>query len=1067
MNLIHCACRLGVVGALSVAACGGDKVGRKGGAGVAGSEPVAESAGEGGSDTSPSKAGSGNGAPLNQSGAAGSEDETPRGGAAGTGGTQGHAAAGTSGAFLLGGGDGDNAGEGGEGGEDAAQLPKTYAELCPHATANAGIPEPVGGAKPERLHPLYEYLKSPIARPAAFGLALAEEMDIVESEPDPQVRWIDTHTGDEYVKDTSQTWPEWLDYRFDSSGRHVVTIRPVGLKRGTYRITIPLKRSVTFPIPYLTDTRPIEMVVRVRGLGFTIDQLPVAHYVGDTLYQPLSLTLAGVDLPWKITDAPSWLRISKTEGDTLGSVVLEVKAQPAIAELAIGHHEARLCVENARGDGASIPVYGLVERPHLRPLHTQRYLYNFASSEQLSSFTYIFTDLQHEVSWTASSSQPWLKLAQNTGTTNQRLDFTVDPTGLAEGRYTAELSFGDPSGTNDGTRVLVHYLKEPQRLSSWASDCGTPGAVSSISPHFIKTLTQPELCDVFTGARTDIPVFGGWVDDAAVSQYTQQLYLLATPASGERQVQTYSFPELALVRAVNTTASGRIDPLGVISVLGQEYLPQGTQLVNVADGRTSAVMPALGGNGRQRLRVYDDGKTLLGFYEDTGKPIASGFPHWARSANAFCSNVPHNDELVFSCADEGGTYLTLPTFVNAQFFAGPFFMPQGGLFFNDIQSGSPDYAFSAAGTPIPLRDDIRAVGDDAWQLSDTLIIDNAQSNALNYLFEPKPPAADLGELPQSGAVCPSPAGSVIAALSIGAQKLVADPVRDLIYAPVSGSGAYGGELVTLSGSTGAVLHHVALGGSPTLADINADASKLWVVTLNPDKLFGIDLTGAEPVVKDALVLPTFDQQAHNYPTDLAVGSGTLDTVAVSLSGSSGVAGGVLLFIGGILRDVARMPAYEVERGPFGLFFASGDVTGDTTRLLRVDDRHLNLLDKLTDETFGLRYQSGYFLAQTGPNAQLFDVSAPSSPKLLGTLPLAGATLLDVSHERIWSLSLAIPHPAGLTAHDLKQLTLLSTTYLGGFAPGYPRDFVRTASGCFAYVSSSYDATTLVVFAPPG
>jgi len=1080
MNLTHYVCRLAVVGALSVAACGGDKANSKSGPDDAGSGPVDEAAGEDSFGAASSTAGRANGHPTNQAGAAGSGDGTPRGGAAGTGATKGEdaagtgatngeEAAGTGGTSTSHGGDSGDAGKGG--GIDGGQLPKTYAELCPHATPNVGVPEPVGGAKPQRLHALYEYLMSPIATVADFGLASAEQMDVVESEPDAQVRRIEGFGGVEYRKDTSQSWPEWLDYQFDGTGggRHVVTVRPIALQRGTYHITVPLKRWVPSPIPHEADTAPLQLVVRVRGLGFTIDRLPVGHYVGDTLDQPQWLTLAGGDLPWKVTDSPSWLQLSKTEGATLGSVVLEVRGQPALDELAVGHHEARLCVENARGDGATIPVFGLVERPHLRPLHTQRYLYNFASSEQLSSFTYVFTDLQHEVNWTASSSQPWLKLMQSAGTTNQRLDFTVDPTGLTEGRHLAQLTFADPSGKNDGTRVLVHYLKEPARRSSWASSCGYGGAVSTLSPHLIKTLNEADLCDVFTGGRTPIPIFGGRVDDAAVSPYTEQLYLLATPASGDRQVQTYSFPQLAPVRAVNTTASDQIDPLGVISVLGKEYLvARGDQLVNVADGRSSTVMPALGSDGRKRLRVYDDGKTLVGFYEDTGKPVASGYRHWARSANASCSAAPNNNQLLFSCADESGTYLTLPPFVDADFLAGPFFMPQGGFFFNQIQSGSPDYAFSAAGTPIPLLDEIRAVGDGAWQLSDTLIIDNFGGNALNYLFEPKPPAADLGELPQSSAVCPSPAGSVIAALSFGAQTLVTDPVRDLLYAPVSGPGAYAGELVTLSGSTGAVLHHVALGGSPALADINADASKLWVATRDPDKLFGIDLTGAEPVVKEALVLPTFDEQAHNYPTDLAVGSGTRDTVAVSLSGSSGVSGSVLLFIDGILRDTARMPAYEVESGPFGLFFASGDVTGDATRLLRVDDRHLNLLGKVADRTSGLRYQNGYLLAQTREHGLLFDARDPSAPKLLGTLPLANAMLPDVPHGRIWSLSVdsTSAHPAQLTAHDLEQLTLVGTTYLDGFAPGYPRDFVRTQSGCFAYVSTSYDATTLVVFAPP-
>jgi hypothetical protein len=161
-----------------------------------------------------------------------------------------------------------------------------------------------------------------------------------------------------------------------------------------------------------------------------------------------------------------------------------------------------------------------------------------------------------------------------------------------------------------------------------------------------------------------------------------------------------------------------------------------------------------------------------------------------------------------------------------------------------------------------------------------------------------------------------------------------------------------------------------------------------------------------------------------------------------------------------------MPANDIESGPFGLFFASGDQIVHATRLLRVEDRHLNELNKVTEQAHGLRYQSGYLIAQTDEGAQLLDVSNPGAPKLLGTLPHAGAMLPDVPHGRVWSLNIGDEvHAAELTVHDLKNLTLTSTTYLDA-ALGYPHDLVRTQSGCFAYVSSTYDATTLVVFAPP-
>ncbi|HKY38225.1 MAG TPA: hypothetical protein VJN18_19920 [Polyangiaceae bacterium] len=374
MNVIHYVQRLVVVGALGLAACGGDKKPTAGGLDEGGAGGADQRVGESGSADDSVGGGGGNVAAVGEAG--GSGDDTGLAGAMGEGGSEGREAPADAGA----------AGQGGEGGDDGLEPPKTHAELCPQATPGVGVPEPVGDAQPERLHPFYQYLESPIAVPADFGLAYsAEEMEVVESHPDVQVHEIYTHSSDLFRKKPTADLPDWLDYEFDGSGttgRHLVSVDPRGLQRGTYHVTLPLQRRTPIAYDYLDQDAPLDLVVRVRGLGFTVERFAVPHYVADSRNEPLLLTLAGGDVPWKITDAPDWLKIAKSEGDVLEHIELEL-TRDSFDQLAIGHHEARLCVENARGDAASIPVYALVERPRLRPLHTQRYLYNFASSELL------------------------------------------------------------------------------------------------------------------------------------------------------------------------------------------------------------------------------------------------------------------------------------------------------------------------------------------------------------------------------------------------------------------------------------------------------------------------------------------------------------------------------------------------------------------------------------------------------------------------------------------------------------------------------------------------------------
>jgi hypothetical protein len=705
--------------------------------GVSGSGSEHESGGA----SDPGGAGAGGEEAGNDGGANGgvATGGSPQLGEAGAGSDEGGSGSFAEGGTTSSGGSGD-AGAGGQGDAGASaepSVPKTHAELCPNATPGAGVPEPPGGATPVRLHPYYQYLESPIARSEDFGAVVAGELEVIENQPDELVGGIDAFESFNvsFEARLGENWPEWLGYSWQGGtwDSHYVTIKPGWLRRGTYHVSVPLYRIYTVPGTAITVADPytLQILIHVRGLGFTADRLFVPHYLGDTL-KPAKIMLAGRDTAWRVTDAPEWLRIATSEADSLAQLELELSPEASFEALGTGTNEGRLCVENVEGDAVSVPVYGLIERPSLRPLHTQRYLYSFASTEQLWSFTYVFTDLSEEVPWTVTSSEPWLKLDRDTGMTNEKLVLSVDPTDLPEGRHSAELIFSDPSGRNDGTRVVVYYLKELERFSSWRrGSANYTSMVSPISPHTLNVSPGVVATDIFTGESVTVTL--PLVESAVISAETRRLYIEWIDGRTPR-VDTYGWPDLSFIHSVEAAGSTVYGARGVVSAFGKEYLNMNNTVLSVVDGRTGPALRASPQRNYERLRVYDDGRILFGFYEYTDEPLPSGYRHWARSATAVCSNPLGEDRL--ACSDEAGTYLTIPQLPNFYPYSPPYFTHQGGVFLDDAHAGNPDYAFSAAGQPIALPQ--RLVRYAQAQFGDTILVDEHEAHALNYLFEPAP-----------------------------------------------------------------------------------------------------------------------------------------------------------------------------------------------------------------------------------------------------------------------------------------------------------------------------------------
>lgn len=612
-----------------------------------------------------------------------------------------------------------------------------HAQLCPHATPGVGIPAPVNGAKPVRLNALVEFLESPIGTARDFGVSTPYRLELIENQLTIAMlrvpRWLQSDASPR--EDRSNGWPDWLEWEYDrSTNGLLLKVRASSLRRGTYHVTLPFAARRPFAPD---EPLPIDLIVRVRGMGFMTDRAAVPHYVGDAADRPVRVTLAGGDSAWRITDMPDWLRVARSEGSSLAQAQLELQRQPAFASMAPGHSQGRLCVENQRGDATSIAVYALVERPSLRPLYTQRFLYSFASSEQSSSYNYVFTDLSEQVMWQATSAASWLTLRRATGMTNQRFDFDVDASGLADGYHTTTVEVTDPTGKNEGTRFVVHYVKD-QRLSTWGFARGhRHSAFSPISPHGLAheegALT---IHDVFRDTEVQIPVADAFAQ-AVISEHSARLHVLARAGSDtQATLSSYGWPGLQPLGSRPSQPAHGSSLDRVRRVLGREYWEFTDAIVSLDDGRSGTLMPAQSAQ-RRRLRVYDDGTTLFGFFEELGEPQPEVYPHWAHGPGAFCIGNNAGPTPTFECRDQTGVYLRVaPEAQLASDIVNYRFMPthQGGFYL--AQGSSPILAFSAQGQPLAPRPHDAA----EWpiqQWGDTLMTGATRAWALNYLFEPQ------------------------------------------------------------------------------------------------------------------------------------------------------------------------------------------------------------------------------------------------------------------------------------------------------------------------------------------
>ena len=302
-------------------------------------------------------------------------------------------------------------------------------------------------------------------------------------------------------------------------------------------------------------------------------------------------------------------------------------------------------------------------------------------------------------------------------------------------------------------------------------------------------------------------------------------------------------------------------------------------------------------------------------------------------------------------------------------------------------------------------------------------------------------------------------------LDLDAGDLVYDPVRDLIYVSVSGSqGAEGSSVAAIDPLTGSVSFH-PVGSEPAELAISDDASALFVGLDGEGAVRRLDLPSLTGPA--AFSLGSDPYYGPYYAQDLEVQPGDSQVVAVARarSGVSPAHGGVAIFDHGAQRldttpshtgsnriafstaDPSQLYGYNNASTEYGFRRMTVDFGG-----VVIDDVTRNLI-------------SGFYHDIESAGGEIFATSGalldPTVPSLVGTFALgstARSLVAEPAANQVHFLS-----DSSIDTFELSTLTLASSEPLPAPVSGQARDLVRTASGVFAFRTST--GQVVLLYAP--
>ena len=263
----------------------------------------------------------------------------------------------------------------------------------------------------------------------------------------------------------------------------------------------------------------------------------------------------------------------------------------------------------------------------------------------------------------------------------------------------------------------------------------------------------------------------------------------------------------------------------------------------------------------------------------------------------------------------------------------------------------------------------------------------------------------LGGMAGAGGAAQTCVGVCGRTLALQPSHMVYDSSRDRLYVTVQGAAPnYPNTVTTIDPRAAAVTASLPIGSDPDVLALSADASTLWVGMDGSFSMRKVTLSGATPVVGPLrrLVGTTINgtYSAAVYVQAMLPMADSADTVAALASGGPNT---LAVYDDGVPRanpnKVTSYPNF-IFNGPPGSFYGLGSGGLYWMRVLSTGIAQATFPNVLGNQGAGTLYKANR-LYVTGT---AFDVSTPSAPTAVGTLPVSGTLFDHTSPNRLCMLS---------------------------------------------------------------
>ena len=405
-----------------------------------------------------------------------------------------------------------------------------------------------------------------------------------------------------------------------SPGNVSVSVNPGSLAAGTYNGTVSITSSGASNSP---KTVSVTLTVTAAPtLNTSPASLSFSYQVGGTtpVAQNVSLSSSGTALSYTTATSATWLLVTPASGTTPGS--LSVSVNPI--GLAAGTYTGNITVTSvgASNNPKTIPVTLTV---------TAASLPNLTASPLNLSFSYqsggaapaaqnvSLSSSGSALNYAAASSAAWLMVTPASGTTPGSLSVSVNPTGLAAGTYTGNVTVTSSGASNSPQKITVTLGVTAAPPSGMSLNI-TPG---SLSFSYISGSTAPGTQNLSIASSGTVLQF------TATSSGGSWLTISAATGSTPTTMKVSANPTGLAVGTYNGTIT--------ITSSGASNSPQTIPVQLVVSSTSSG-----------RLKVWPP--RAVTFEYDPGQ--ASPVP---RTIRVFSKGAP----LSFTAAAYGGTWLSV------------------------------------------------------------------------------------------------------------------------------------------------------------------------------------------------------------------------------------------------------------------------------------------------------------------------------------------------------------------------------------------------------------------------